>query len=332
LSQDLQYWIDHPPAAADAGDKGHVSNRRLPSGTLAVASLMHPTAHATVAVGSQPMTQPGEIITLERMIEIDEMTNQMLQTLLAPRPTHDLVKERSTLMQLPFTEADFFVDRKRTALNYTVLLRVMRERKLLQEGLALFADMQQRGVKPIEPTYVALIGLCGSSRAATRVENSALKDRIDGLVAHSVDTGVPLTHHTIANVVLNYCRLGFVDDAADTLRTLDTTHPEIAPNAVMYTSVINALTKSGRDQDVEVAWDLYQDMINAEVKLDGVAFNQLLRLCGQHGEVERAIEIHDDMREESVLPSLYTFSNLIYAVSQRFEYFHKASETLCVCV
>lgn len=266
---------------------------------------------------AQPMTPINQRATPAKLKEIEETAHLLYKFAISDVHPTDLVDERKILMALPAKIDDFFFDRPRTIDNYNLLVRVQAARGQIQDGMSVWADMKNRGVAPDERIFAGLLMLCSSNPFASKEANTTFKNQALKLFAEMTTFGVPASVYAHGALVTTLCRLGFTADAMTVFERMKAHGP--APNHVVYTTLMNAYTRTG---EVHKVHELFSDMQLADgVKMDGVAYNQAIRACVELGAAEKACMYRDEMDQLGLRPSLYTYSNLILACGQRRDYY-----------
>merc|ERR1740117_1927365 len=111
----------------------------------------------------------------------------------------------------------------------------------------------------------------------------------------------------------------------ETMKTVDF----IIPNEVIYTSLIVGCWKAGQAERAE---ETYKEMFEHGYLGDPLTYNTLIRVSAEHGNCEGAMGWWQKMQHFDIEASLYTFTNLIYACSQRPDYHTKAFEYYEICL
>jgi pentatricopeptide repeat protein len=117
-----------------------------------------------------------------------------------------------------------------------------------------------------------------------------------------------------------YTRAGQLEDAFKVLERLK--EVSIRPNVVIYTSLVHGCLLAG---DVDRAWDTFDHMRQREaIEPDEVAFTLMITACAQKGQVERARNVLEEMQLLQLSPTEVTYNAQIDACAQRRDYYAEA--------
>ena len=205
--------------------------------------------------------------------------------------------------------------------------------------------MSQYGIKKDNQSYNELIllyginkpkgGMIGEMGSKKMIKQPSLKKaltrsdkikKIKEIIHHNMkDNGIELNIYNHNAIVNSYCSLGELDLAVSYVEHLLTTNAKVVTNDVIFITLITNLTKRGHYKDIKKSWSLYHKIKElGTIEISAILYNQMIRVCGQYEDCELAISIFQEMQSKFITPSLYTYSNLIYTLGQRHDYYHQS--------
>ena len=218
-------------------------------------------------------------------------------------------------------EDDFFLGRSRTTAGYNRLIQRHAAAGAIQQGLDILRSMSRRGVTADGATYTAMVRLCGAAPpSATAEERQQLLHHSFGLLSELKEAGLTPTAAFFNALIETSTRLSSADRARSVL-TLMAEHGVVA-DVVTYTSMLSLY----RDPSVSVEQlkQLWFDLRNSGHQPDAVAYNTAIRAVAQHGEAEYALMLFNDMQQDGVQASTYTYNALMYACARRPDFYLRA--------
>jgi len=252
-----------------------------------------------------------------------------------PEKQEPRVASKYRMRSMPHDPALFFQTRERTLVNCNDLIRVCVAKGLYDEGVAVVErDMRPYGIEPDEATFISLICLCkaptpSSEEKAARLEQAfrwmeEVKARFGGKPCEAL-------WNALVDVV---ARLDSLDRADEVIKLMRAHGSQ--PSCITYTELIHQCRRVGTPAAIERAVKYFEHMQHAHpgssLEPDTQTYNAMLRLAGLSAKgTAYAIKLFGEMQEKRYLPTIYTYSNLIYACSKSpqhytdaFEYFSAA--------
>ncbi|KAL6964338.1 hypothetical protein U1Q18_035393 [Sarracenia purpurea var. burkii] len=184
---------------------------------------------------------------------------------------------------------------------YNNLLALMVRQNLVQDAVCFFMEyvLRLRCYHPDTCTFnIVIRGLC-------RIGD------VEKALEFFYDMGVfsCLPDVRTYNAIINgLCRVGKVDRGMELLRESKSRN-DFSPDVATYTSVISGYCKLG---NMEVASNVYDEMINSGVKPSLVTFNVLIDGFGKNDDISSALNIYEKMLSMGFLPDVVTFTSLLY--------------------
>lgn len=203
------------------------------------------------------------------------------------------------------------------AVSYNLLMAVAARANLVEEAFQIYEEMISHGLKPSCECFTTLISMCGRARLISRAFQTH-----DHMMASGIRPSV-----ITFNALLMACRCTASRDAGDAaLRVLkkmrDT--PGCKPDVITYSTVIDALGRSGRFSKVSEVLD---EMSREGVEPNLVTYTSVISALTRAGDLNGALRVLEDMERHGIMPNVYTFSSLIHGAGRRGE-FERAFEIL----
>jgi len=195
--------------------------------------------------------------------------------------------------------------------------------------------IEKANVTPDEVLVNTLLDACVRLRDVRRLTNALAQFKASGVVpslhtygtlikayghAKRLDQSWALWHELIherkldPNEVTYGCMLdacvsnGAIDDAMRLFQELKMKIPDFSRNTVVYSTLIKGFAQR---KEMQRAVQLYNEMVSDGVTCNLVTFNTLIDACSRVGDMERAASLFSDMCEQGVTPDLITYSTII---------------------
>ncbi|KAI6707719.1 hypothetical protein NL676_010681 [Syzygium grande] len=167
----------------------------------------------------------------------------------------------------------------------------------LEEAYEMLKEMESSGVKPDTVTYNCLLSYFGKTGNLTTA-NKLMRQMIEqGLVPTVVSYGA---------LIHGYCLKNNVGEAMKIFRDMNCVS-KIPPNTVIYNILIECLC---RNDKVDGACSLMDDMMEKGVRPNTTTFNALFRGLRQTNWLKKAFEMMDRMNEHACKPDYVTMEIL----------------------
>ncbi|TVT97179.1 hypothetical protein EJB05_57551, partial [Eragrostis curvula] len=215
------------------------------------------------------------------------------------------------------------------------------------EAIAVFREMQARGVAADGYTCARVLHACGRAgalREGKAVHAHALKAGADahalvpgflaGMYAENADVAAArLVLEAAApesvvpwNAVVACCaRLGLVDDALDLAERMARAGPD--PNMATWNTVLSGCSRNGRDLD---AFGVVRSMLEQGLLPDATTVSSLLKSVANSGLLAHGMEVHSFFLRHQLEPDVYTGTAFVdmYAKCGRLDYAQKVFDAL----
>lgn len=179
----------------------------------------------------------------------------------------------------------------------------------MREGLELFRQMQEEGVKADEVAYVSVLGACGST-----------DELDDGKAIHSQFTQTGLSLDLVGGSLISmYAKCGEIEDALRVFQAMQ------SPDVVALNAAITACVQHGVN---EKALDLFSAVRPGSHEVDDITFINVLNACAGLAAVEKGRKVHALIVEagfhsyssvENALINFYSKSGALEAVRVIFD-------------
>lgn len=201
--------------------------------------------------------------------------------------------------------------------SYNALMAVAARANKIQAAFDIYDDMISKSLKPNCECFTTLITLCGRAN---------MIDRAFQVHDHMIASGIKPSVITF-NALLTACRCSKGHDSGDAaLRVLTVMRetPGCTPDVITYSTIIDALGRSGRFGKVREVLD---EMSSVGVEPNLVTYTSVISALTRAGDLEGALRVLSDMEAHGIRPNVYTFSSLIHGAGRRGQ-FRKAFEML----
>lgn len=86
-----------------------------------------------------------------------------------------------------------------------------------------------------------------------------------------------------------------------------------SPTATTYTALISAYGKNGQ---LDKALEIFDDMVKRGCERNVITYSSLISVCEKAGRWELALQLFDEMHHEGCKPNVVTYNSLIAACAQ----------------
>ncbi|GMN37111.1 hypothetical protein TIFTF001_042580, partial [Ficus carica] len=170
-----------------------------------------------------------------------------------------------------------FPQRKSTVL-WTAMISGLTQNDFSEEALELYQKMHSQNVLPDQATFASILRAC-----------AVMSSLLDGKETHSliIHTGFNLDELTCCALVDMYAKCGDVLSSAQVFREMRTKN-----DAISWNSMIVGFAKNGYAAD---ALQIFEEMRQAHITPDDVAFLGVLTACSHTGKVAEGRKIFNCM-------------------------------------
>ncbi|KAJ6430377.1 hypothetical protein OIU84_021724 [Salix udensis] len=172
----------------------------------------------------------------------------------------------------------------------------------------------------VDLAYELIIGVIsgGLSEVSTLVYNALISgfcraggiDKALAIVSFMSRTGCKPDLVTY-NVLLNYCCNEFMFEEAVKLLKKMECRMGVLPDRIFYTTIIDHHCKSGK---VEMAHDIFRDMVEKGITPDVVSFNALINGFCKSSRVSEVMHLYEEMLQRGSFPDEVTYKLIIGAL------------------
>ncbi|XP_030548003.1 pentatricopeptide repeat-containing protein At5g28460-like [Rhodamnia argentea] len=184
------------------------------------------------------------------------------------------------------------------AVCYNNLIGGFCRKNKLEEAYEMVKEMESSGVKPDAVTYNCWL----SYNAKTGNLTTANK-----LMRLMIEQGLVPTVVSYGALIHGYCLENNVEEAMKIFREMNSVS-KIPPNTVIYNILIECLC---RNDEVDSACSLMDDMMEKGVRPNTTTFNALFRGLRQTNCLKKAFEVMDRMHEHACKPDYVTMEILM---------------------
>ncbi|KAL6004415.1 hypothetical protein ACLOJK_004968 [Asimina triloba] len=181
-------------------------------------------------------------------------------------------------------------------ITYTILIDGYCKKGRLIDGVKVMDEMEENGVAPNDVTYNVVIEAYCKLRKAGEALN-LLNDMLDKKYMPS--SGLA------CRVIDLLCEEGRVEDACDVWKTL--LKKNCTPDNAISSTLIYWLCKKGKVGDARRLFDEFERGFIPSV----LTYNTLLSGMCEHGELQEAGRLWDDMVEKGCIPNEFSYNALM---------------------
>ncbi|XAR66123.1 hypothetical protein NMG60_11012216 [Bertholletia excelsa] len=170
----------------------------------------------------------------------------------------------------------------KSAVLWTSVISGLAQNDSSDEALLLYQDMWRGGVMPDQATFVSVVRAC-----------AILASLREGREIHSliIHTGYDSDEVTCSALVDMYAKCGDVKSSVQVFREMGSKN-----DVISWNSMIVGLAKNGYADE---ALQIFEEMINTDVKPDEVTFLGVLTACSHAGRVSKGRQVFNSMIDHS---------------------------------
>lgn len=214
-------------------------------------------------------------------------------------------------------------------LCYKIMMDANREQPDVM--LKLFNTMKSKGINPSTGCYTILLSELIKSRSKQKlakqlfeeVKNSGQQmhvslyllmgyDPIDAMVEMK-KADMEFSIRDYNSCLAHYVRRNQFPKALEVFKMMNKN--KINTDHYSYSILIDALAKD-IDTPPHVVFDLYQGMLNQGLEPDVVLYTSLMSACGRAQDLDKAMDLLEEMGKFDVLPNLYTFNSILNVMAR----------------
>ena len=190
------------------------------------------------------------------------------------------------------------------AVTYNILIDACGKSQQLDEAFDAFDEMVRHGLQPGVNTYTSLIDACGKAQQLTRAYELLLRMQQGGVQpnAHTFTTLINSCAHA-ADIELG---IKVLEQMVANGQLAEIGQTTIAP----FVTLIRACTK---DLLLDRAFAIVHRLLDAGVRLPGLAFHSLIDACCRANELERAFRAIRLMYHNQMAPDGSTYAIVVSA-------------------
>merc|ERR1719305_923160 len=184
---------------------------------------------------------------------------------------------------------------------YATILKGFAMTKQTERLFAVYAEIRDQGVQANTITYNTMIDACARCGAM---------DRVPQLLADMKAANISPDQVTYGTLVKGHCLSGSVDQAFEILAEMRAGGKH-KPDEILYNSLLDGCAKEHRLED---AMNLYEEMKQAKVLPSNFTLCTLVKLLGRSRRLEQAFSIVEELSANNGLkPNIQVFTCLIQA-------------------
>ncbi|KAL9663485.1 hypothetical protein QQ045_018872 [Rhodiola kirilowii] len=168
----------------------------------------------------------------------------------------------------------------KNVISWTALIVGYGQNGFSEDALRVFCEMQRSGVDPDEYTIGSVMSSCGNLASLEEGTQFHCQALVSGLVSFL----------TVSNALVTlYGKCGSIEESNKLFNEM------YVKDAVTWTALISGYAQFGKANETIA---LFENMLSAGLKPDGVTFVGLLSACSRAGLVEKGQEYFESMSEE----------------------------------
>eukprot|EP00746_Dinoflagellata_sp_MGD_P158206 gnl/MRDRNA2_/MRDRNA2_86416_c0_seq4.p1 gnl/MRDRNA2_/MRDRNA2_86416_c0~~gnl/MRDRNA2_/MRDRNA2_86416_c0_seq4.p1 ORF type:complete len:1007 (+),score=216.77 gnl/MRDRNA2_/MRDRNA2_86416_c0_seq4:71-3022(+) len=184
---------------------------------------------------------------------------------------------------------------------YSTILKGFAMTKQTERLFAVYAEIRDLGVQANTITYNTMIDACARCGAM---------DRVPQLLADMKAANISPDQITYGTLVKGHCLSGSVDQAFEILAEMRASGKH-KPDEILYNCLLDGCAKEHRLED---AMTLYSEMKQANIVPSNFTLCTLVKLLGRSRRLEQAFAIVEELSEKNGLrPNIQVFTCLIQA-------------------
>merc|ERR1719191_731582 len=184
---------------------------------------------------------------------------------------------------------------------YATILKGFAMTKQTERLFAVYAEIRDQGVQANTITYNTMIDACARCGAM---------DRVPQLLSDMKASNITPDQITYGTLVKGHCLSGSVDQAFEILAEMRAGGKH-KPDEILYNSLLDGCAKEHRLED---AMNLYTEMKQANVLPSNFTLCTLVKLLGRSRRLEQAFSIVEELSAKNGLkPNIQVFTCLIQA-------------------
>merc|ERR1719428_570765 len=186
-------------------------------------------------------------------------------------------------------------------ITYATILKGFAITKQTEKLFAVYAEIRDQGVQANTITYNTMIDACARCGAM---------DRVPQLLSDMKASNITPDQITYGTLVKGHCLSGSVDQAFEILAEMRAGGKH-KPDEILYNCLLDGCAKEHRLED---AMSLYAEMKQANVLPSNFTLCTLVKLLGRSRRLEQAFAIVEELSEKNGLkPNIQVFTCLIQA-------------------
>merc|ERR1719159_701271 len=186
-------------------------------------------------------------------------------------------------------------------ITYATILKGFAMTKQTERLFAVYAEIQQQGVQTNTITYNTMIDACARCGAM---------DRVPQLLADMKMANISPDQVTYGTLVKGHCLSGSVDQAFEILAEMRASGKH-KPDEILYNSLLDGCAKEHRLED---AMALYEEMKQASVAPSNFTLCTLVKLLGRSRRLEQAFKTVEELSTTLGLkPNIQVYTCLLQA-------------------
>ena len=196
---------------------------------------------------------------------------------------------------------------KPDVISFNTIIKGCGHSKNMKLAFDVFEDMRKQNISPNDVTYNSLIDVCVRCSNISRAWALLNEMESNGLMPdnYSYSTIIKGLKKDNSNPD-SYLEL---EKAFDLLKSMKD-KGRIKPDEILYNCLMDACIRFGNSQKAE---DLFNEMINSEIKASSVTYGILIKSYGLNNKLDKSFETFEKMKELNYVPNAVTYGCLIDA-------------------
>ncbi|KAL8031114.1 hypothetical protein ABFX02_13G004900 [Erythranthe guttata] len=193
--------------------------------------------------------------------------------------------------------------------SFNILINAYIKNMQMEEAMGIFHEMRRKGVEPNIATYNFLLAeLFNDGRLSTAME---LFDKLQAVWR------IP-NSYTYSVVLRGLCKNGEVERALLLLEELEKKGENLRTS--YYNTIMDGFCRLNELEKLGVIRAIFRGLSCKKLEPDVVSYNILIKGCCQHGLMDEAIDLLEEMEGTGLLPDEVTYNNIVRGFLARGNY------------
>ncbi|BBN17350.1 protein MpPPR_9 [Marchantia polymorpha subsp. ruderalis] len=198
--------------------------------------------------------------------------------------------------------------------TYNIVLNACISAEDPERALQAFGRMKAFGAEPDICTYIALFTVLGNTRSepegSSPWSQRQVAKRITAIELDMDQSGIQHTRESFTSLMHVLGAQGLTELMLQRLKDAIKVGKDILDVTSFNTVILSCVNVN----QVETAWEVYQQMKSAGFKPDEYTYNILINGCTHEKKLSTAFELVDTMRQDGLSPNVVTFNTLLKVI------------------